>query len=73
MRMKIEEVISGKSLQESVNLDGLSVPVAALKDLSEEGYENLRVYKDNKTFSFWGKNCSACFSTEHLRERAKLK
>ena len=73
MAMKIEEVISGKSEQESVNLDGLSVPVAVLKNLSGEGYGNLRVYADNRTFSLWGKNCTACFSLEQLTERAKSK
>ena len=73
MAMKVQEVISGKSEQESVNVDGLSVPVAALRNLSKEGYENLRIYKDNKTFSLWGKNCSACFTLEHLREKAKSK
>lgn len=73
MTMKIQEVISGKREEESVNLDGSSVPVAVLKNLSKEGYENLRVYKDNKTFSLWGKTCSACFSVERLQERAKSK
>lgn len=73
MTMKIQEVISGKREEESANLDGLPVPVAALKNLSKEGYENLRVYKGNKTFSLWGKTCSACFSVEHLQERAKSK
>ena len=73
MAMKIQEVISGKSEQESVNIDGFSIPIAALKNLSKEGYENLRVYKENKTFSLWGKNCSACFTLELLQERAKSK
>jgi len=73
MAMKIQEVISGKSEQENVNVDGLPVPVVALRDLSREGYENLRVYKDNGTFSLWGKNCSACFTLEHLQEKAKSK
>jgi hypothetical protein len=73
MAMKIGEVIAGKSEQESVNIEGFSIPAAALKNLSREGYENLRVYKDNKTFSLWGKNCSACFTLEHLQERAKSK
>ena len=73
MAMKIGEVIAGKSEQENVNVEGFSIPAAALKNLSQEGYENLRVYKDNKTFSLWGKNCSACFTLEHLQERAKSK
>jgi len=70
MTMKIEEVIAGKKDQESVNMDGMSVPVGTLRKLSEEGYVNLRYYKDNKTFSFWGKNCTACFTQEQLQERA---
>jgi hypothetical protein len=71
MTMKIEEVITGKKDQESVNLDGMSVPVATLRKLSDEGYVNFRYYKDNKTFSLWGKNCTACFTPEQLQERAK--
>jgi hypothetical protein len=73
MAMKLEELISGKSQQDSVNIDGLSIPVAALKNLSKEGYENMRVYKDNKTFSLWGKTCTVCFTLEQLQERAKSK
>jgi len=73
MELKIVEVIAGKREEESVNFDGLSAPVAALKNLSKEGYESMRVYKDNKTFSLWGKTCSACFSLEHLQEKGKSK
>ena len=71
MAMKIEEVIAGKSDQESVSVDGSAVPVAVLRNLSKEGYVNLRVYGDNKTFSLWGKNCTACFTLEQLQERGK--
>lgn len=71
MTIKVEELISGRAQQDTVNIDGLAVPVAALKNLSKEGYENLRVYKDNKTFSLWGKNCTVCFTLEQLQERAK--
>ena len=73
MTMKIEEVIAGKGDQENVNVDGFSVPVGVLHSLSQEGYLNLRFYKDNKTFSLWGKNCTACFTLEGLLERAKSK
>jgi hypothetical protein len=73
MALKIEDVIAGKSEQESVTIDGVSVPVKALKNLFQEGYENLRVYAENKTFSIWGKTCSACFTPEHFMERAKSK
>jgi hypothetical protein len=71
MAIKIEDVIAGKGEQESVSVDGLSVPVAALRNLSQEGYVNLRVYKDNTTFSLWGKNCSVCFTLEQLQEKVK--
>jgi hypothetical protein len=69
--MKIEELVSGKGEQDSVNLEGLAIPVAALRKLSEEGYTNVRVYKENNTFSLWGKNCSACFTSEQLQRRVK--
>jgi hypothetical protein len=71
MAMKVEELISGKNPQDSVSVDGLSIPVAALKNLAKEGYENLRIYKDNNTFSLWGKNCTVCFTLEQLQEKAK--
>jgi len=73
MAMKIEEVIAGKSDQESVSLDGLSVPVVVLRNLSREGYENLRFYRGNQTLSLWGKNCTACFTLEQIQEKAKSK
>jgi len=49
------------------------VPVAALKNLKQQGYEHLRVYGGNKTLSLWGKTVSACFTLEQLLERAKTK
>jgi hypothetical protein len=73
MVMKVEQLISGQTQQDNVNIDGLSIPVAALKNLANEGYENLRVYKDNKTFSLWGENCTVCFTLEQLQEKAKSK
>jgi hypothetical protein len=73
MTMKLEEVIAGKSDQESVSLDGLAVPVAVLRNLSQEGYVNLRFYKDNNTFSLWGKNCTVCFTFEQIQKKMKSK
>ena len=73
MTMKLEELIAGKSEQDGVNLNGMSVPVAVLRSLSKEGYEHLKFYGDNKTFSIWGKNCTACFTLEQLQERAQSK
>ena len=70
MPFKIEELISGKENGQEVNVDGFSLPVSALKKLMDDGYVNLQVYKDNKTFSLWGKNCTACFTEEQIRERA---
>lgn len=66
---KIAELIQGKNDNETLNLDGVKLPVAALKTLKEEGYENLKVFKDTKTISVWGKSCTACLTEELLRER----
>jgi hypothetical protein len=71
--MKIEDLVSGKGEQDSVDLEGLPVPVAALRKLSGEGYTNLRVYKENNTLSLWGKSCSACFTLGQLQEMVKSK
>lgn len=68
--MKIEDVISGKNDQANVDINGMEVPVVALRKLFNEGYVNIRVYGDNKTFSMWGKNCTACFTLEQLTQRA---
>ena len=68
--MKIEDVISGKNAQGKVDINGIQVPVAALRKLLNEGYANMRVYEDNQTFSMWGKNCTACFTLEQLTQRA---
>lgn len=64
--MKIEELVSGKKDQEEINLDGTAIPSTALKKLLERGYIHLKSYKENKTFVFWGKTCSACFTKEDL-------
>ncbi|MBN2033621.1 MAG: hypothetical protein JW836_10115 [Deltaproteobacteria bacterium] len=73
MATKIGELISGKSEQATVDIDGVSIPVAVLRNLSGEGYENLRIYKDNNTFSLWGKTLSACFTLEQFLEKGKSK
>lgn len=64
--MKIEDLISGKDQQENVHIDGVSIPVKRLKRFLNEGYENVKVYTDNRTISLWGKNCTACFTEEQL-------
>lgn len=68
--MKIEDVIAGKNDQGKVDLEGLQVPVTTLKKLLDEGYTNIRTYKENRTFSLWGKSCTACLSMEQMQERA---
>lgn len=67
--MKIEDVTAGKKDQEKVELDGLQVPVAALKNLLSEGYIHIRTYRENRTFSLWGKNCTACLSMDQIQEK----
>ena len=54
-------------------MEGLAVPVADLKNLKQQGYENLRVYGDNKTLSLWGKTVSACFTLDEIQEKAKTR
>lgn len=66
MSVMIEDIVSGKGDNEKVNVEGLTLPVKALKDLIKEGYVQLRVYKDNNTVSVWGKTCTACFSEKQL-------
>ncbi|MBW1948410.1 MAG: hypothetical protein JRJ18_02600 [Deltaproteobacteria bacterium] len=58
---RIEDLISRASDQDSIQVDGISIPVGALKKLKE--------YQENKTVSMWGKTCTACFTEEQLRER----
>ena len=67
--MKIEELISGKNDQGEVAFEGISIPISTLKGLVKDGYEHVKLYKDNNTFSLWGKTCTACFTEEQLRER----
>jgi hypothetical protein len=71
--MKIEDLISSKKDKEEVNIEGVSIPVSALKALIKDGYEHVKLYKENNTFSLWGKTCTACFTEEQLRERTGSK
>jgi hypothetical protein len=64
--MKIQDLIAGKGDGDHLDIEGLKLAVPVLKRLMDEGYENIRVYKESRTFSLWGKTCSACFSHEHL-------
>jgi len=69
--MKIEELIKGRGDNEQVNIDGVQVHVHVLKRMIQDGYTDILHYKENNTFTLWGKNCSACFTPEQLYERAK--
>ncbi len=71
MVVKIEELVKGKGEQDRTTVEGLDVPVAALKSLVQQGYEHLRVYKDSKTLSLWGKTVSACLTLDQMQEKAK--
>ena len=68
--MKIEELISGKNDNEEIEIEGVSIPTSALKNLMKDGYVNLKAYKEEKTFSLWGKTCTACLTEQELREKA---
>jgi hypothetical protein len=70
--MKLEELISGKDGQKEVTLEGVSIPVSALKRLMEEGYLRVRSYKENNTFFLWGKTCSACLTKDDIFKRAGI-
>lgn len=65
----IQDFVSGNNDGEEVDIDGLSIPIRALKTLLEDGYAHVKVYKENKTVSLWGKACAACFTEQQLRER----
>jgi hypothetical protein len=67
--MKIGELVSAKKDSDVVTIDSVSLPVSALKKLMNDGYSHLKFYKDNRTFSLWGKNCTACFTEQQIRER----
>ncbi|MBW2063541.1 MAG: hypothetical protein JRJ03_01285 [Deltaproteobacteria bacterium] len=64
--MDIEELIAkGES---EINVEGISIPAHILKKLKEDGYSHLKVYRDNRTITVWGKNCSACFTEEQVHD-----
>jgi hypothetical protein len=69
LTMKIEDLIAGKSEHVEITIEGISIPVSALLNLMKDGYVHLKLYKENNTFSLWGKNCTACFTEQQLRER----
>ncbi|MEJ2723299.1 MAG: hypothetical protein P8175_01395 [Deltaproteobacteria bacterium] len=69
MKLKIEELVAGKGDRDEVDVNGFSLPVSALKNFLNDGYVFLQPYKENKTFSLWGKTCTACFTEEQIRER----
>jgi hypothetical protein len=70
MKVKIEELLAGKGDHEEVRVDGYSLPVSALKEFMRDGYVFLQPYKENNTFSLWGKTCTACFTEQEIRDRA---
>jgi hypothetical protein len=67
--MRMEELVSGKKEGDLVTIDSVSLPVSALKKLMNDGYIHLKFYEENRTFSLWGKNCTACFTEQQIRER----
>jgi hypothetical protein len=69
MKLKIEELVAGKGDRDEVDVNGFSLPVSALKNFLNDGYVFLQPYKENMTFSLWGKTCTACFTEEQIRER----
>ncbi len=69
--MIIDEIVQDKQVGSEVDIGGMSVPVAALAALREEGYQYLRPYGSEKTISAWGKTCSGCFTQSHLRRMAR--
>jgi hypothetical protein len=68
--MKIEELISGKKDNDCVEIEGLSIPVAALRNLMREGYISLKPYKEENTLSLWGKTCTSCLTVQQIQEKA---
>ncbi len=68
--MKIEELISGKGDGEKVPVGNVSLPVSALKKFVAEGYDHVRPYESEHTFSMWGKTCTGCFTEQEVLERA---
>ena len=68
--MKIEDMISGKDESEKIIIEGLRIPVSALKNFMQEGYEHLLPYKEEKTLSMWGKTCTGCFTEQEIGQKA---
>ena len=66
--MDITDIISGKSDEDRVSLDGSAVPVRTLRRLLEAGYENILFYPSDGTFSVWGKTCTACLTQEQVEQ-----
>ena len=66
--LKIEDFIGGMNDGDEVDIEGLRIPVAALRGLMARGYVHLKPYPQNRTITFWGKNCTACFTEKNLRE-----
>jgi hypothetical protein len=67
--MDIRDLIQGKSHDQEIDVEGIAIPVPALRKLMEEGYSKLRAYRENHTVAVWGKSCTACFTEEQLRKR----
>lgn len=69
MKIKLEEIIRENAGHDQVTIEGDSLPLSTLKGLLQEGYIWIQPYKNNKTFSLWGKNCTACFTGDQIRHR----
>ncbi len=67
--MKIEELIAGKNEGQDVQVAGASLPISALKRFMDDGYTHLKPYQAEKTFSFWGKTRTGCFSEQEIIKR----
>ena len=67
--MKIEDLISGKGDNEKVAVANVSLPVSALNKFMGQGYDQIRPYPAEKTFSLWGKVCTGCFTEQEISAR----
>ena len=47
--MKIEELVAGKNDLEEISVEGIIIPISALKKLMKEGYVHLKPYKENRS------------------------
>ncbi len=68
MVASMKDLIAGKGKQDQVQADGVTLPVGPLQSLVDEGYEYMRYFKDNDQVAFWGKTCSACYTSDRIRE-----